>query len=97
MPESSGGTEFDWEALGEEWQRAFRWVEATIGGRLVAAHRQARWRPAWFLEVEREGERLPLYWRGDRGLEGRGPRRYRNCDSRRQRAQPRRGGAKPGY
>ena len=70
MPEPAGETDFDWEALGEEWQRAFRWVEATMGGRLVAAHRQARWRPAWFLEVERDGERLPLYWRGDRGLEG---------------------------
>lgn len=70
MPEPAAETDFDWGPLGEEWQRAFRWVEATIGGRLVAAHRQARWRPAWFLEVERDGERLPLYWRGDRGLEG---------------------------
>jgi len=67
---SNSDADFDLQALDAEWQQAFRWVEATTGGRVVAAHRQARWRPAWFLEVERGNERLPLYWRGDRGLEG---------------------------
>ena len=56
--------------LAPEWRRAFAWVEKTVGGRIVHARRQARWRPAWFLDVERDGEVLPLYWRGDRGLEG---------------------------
>jgi hypothetical protein len=56
--------------LSPEWRRAFAWAEATVGGRVVRAERQARWRPAWFLDVERDGEILPLYWRGDRGLEG---------------------------
>ncbi len=56
--------------LAPEWRRAFAWVEETVGGRVVRAERQARWRPAWFLDVERDGEILPLYWRGDRGLEG---------------------------
>ena len=56
--------------IGPEWRRAFAWVEQTLGGRVLRAERQARWRPAWFLDVERDGEILPLYWRGDRGLEG---------------------------
>jgi aminoglycoside phosphotransferase (APT) family kinase protein len=55
------------EALAEEWQRAFAWIEQTLGGRIVAFERQERWRPAWFLELERGRERLSLYFRGDRG------------------------------
>ncbi len=51
--------------LEPEWQRAFAWVEKTTGGKLVRAERQARWRPAWFLDVEKDGQILPLYWRGD--------------------------------
>ncbi len=52
-----------------DWSRAWTWVEATMGGPVVRAERQARWRPAWFLEVEGpEGAAVPLYWRGDRGL-----------------------------
>ena len=42
------------------------WVEANIGGRIVRAARQPRWRPVWFLDVERDGELLELYVRGDR-------------------------------
>ena len=38
-----------------EWQRAFAWVEATVGGRIVRAERQPRWRPAWNFDVERDG------------------------------------------
>jgi aminoglycoside phosphotransferase len=47
--------------LPPEWRRAFDRVEHLVGGRAVAAERQARWRPAWFLEVQRDGEI------GDRG------------------------------
>ena len=53
--------------LSPEWQRAFAWIEREIGGRVVRAQRQARWRPAWFLDLERDGETLPLYFRGQRG------------------------------
>jgi aminoglycoside phosphotransferase (APT) family kinase protein len=53
--------------LAPEWQRAFAWIERELGGKVVRAERQPRWRPAWFLDVEREGQRLPLYFRGDRG------------------------------
>jgi hypothetical protein len=58
----------DRSELSEEWQRAFDFVEAQVGGRVVAAERQARWRPAYFLDVEREGgEIVPVYFRGARG------------------------------
>lgn len=53
--------------LTPEWQRAFGEVETMIGGRVVAAEQHERWRPAYYLEVERDGEILPVYFRGDRG------------------------------
>ncbi len=53
--------------LSPEWQRAFSWIEAELGGRIVAARRQPRWRPAWFIDLERAGEIVPLYFRGQRG------------------------------
>ncbi len=52
-----------------EWGATFREIEGMIGGRLVSAERQERWRPAWFLELERDGERVPVYYRGDRGVD----------------------------
>jgi aminoglycoside phosphotransferase (APT) family kinase protein len=52
--------------LSERWQRAFRWIEHELGGKVVAARRQARWRPAWFIDLDRDGERVPLYFRGQR-------------------------------
>jgi len=56
-----------------EWQRAFARVEALVGGQVVASEKQERWRPAWFLEVERRsGERVAVYFRGDRGAEQHG-------------------------
>jgi len=43
-------------------------VEALVGGRVVAARSQERWRPAWFVDVERPGgETVGVYFRGDRG------------------------------
>jgi aminoglycoside phosphotransferase len=57
----------DAPGLAPEWRRAFAEVERLVGGRVVAAERQARWRPAWYLDVERGGERVPIYFRGDRG------------------------------
>lgn len=54
--------------VSETWQRAFEWIEASLGGKIVHAERQPRWRPAWFLDLQRDdGERLALYFRGDRG------------------------------
>ncbi|MGI9591770.1 MAG: phosphotransferase [Myxococcota bacterium] len=56
----------DRSALAADWQRGFAWAEKTVGGRLVRWQAQPRWRPAWFLDFERDGETLPLYWRGAR-------------------------------
>jgi len=53
--------------LEPEWQRAFDWVEREVGCRIRSFERQPRWRPAFFLETERDGAPLPLYLRGERG------------------------------
>ena len=48
-------------------------VELLVGGRVASARSQERWRPAWFVEVERpSGERVSVYFRGDRGVEQHG-------------------------
>jgi len=52
--------------LSPKWRGAFEWLEAQLGGRVVSVRRQPRWRPAWFIELDRGGERLSLYWRGRR-------------------------------
>ena len=51
-----------------EQEQICTWVEGQLGGRVVACERQPRWRPAYFLELEREGTRLSVYFRGDRGV-----------------------------
>jgi aminoglycoside phosphotransferase (APT) family kinase protein len=53
--------------VGPEWARAFGQVERLVGGRIVRAEKQPRWRPAFFLDVDRGGETAPVYLRGDRG------------------------------
>ncbi len=55
------------EALAPEWHAAFEWVERNVGGPIVRFERHPRWRPAWYLDVERAGEIVPIYFRGDRG------------------------------
>ncbi|HXK23419.1 MAG TPA: phosphotransferase [Myxococcota bacterium] len=46
--------------------RVFAWTEATLGGKIVSASRQPRWRPAWNLDLERHGRVLLLHFRGAR-------------------------------
>jgi hypothetical protein len=53
--------------VGPEWARAFAAVERLVGGKIVRAEKQPRWRPAFFLDVDRGGEIAPVYLRGDRG------------------------------
>jgi aminoglycoside phosphotransferase (APT) family kinase protein len=50
----------------EDFARITEWLERDLGGRVVHIERQARWRPAWWVELERDGETLPLYVRGAR-------------------------------
>ena len=50
-----------------EWKRAFQFVEETVGGRVVEARRQPRWRPAWFLTLTlASGGTARIYLRGAR-------------------------------
>ncbi|BBP58098.1 hypothetical protein PHLH4_16880 [Pseudomonas sp. St316] len=49
----------------EEKLRTF--VEGLLGGKVTAMQRLPRWRPAWNLELQREGETLQLHIRGERG------------------------------
>ncbi len=45
---------------------ASRIVEGAYGGTVVGIERQARWRPTWFVDVERDGVVTRLVLRGDR-------------------------------
>jgi aminoglycoside phosphotransferase (APT) family kinase protein len=54
--------------LNPQWQRAFDWVEQRLRGQVVRFARHPRWRPAYYLDVKRDDEVLPVYFRGDRGL-----------------------------
>lgn len=54
-------------SVSEVWQRAFAWIEKELRGKIVRGERQPCWRPAWFLDLERDGEVVPLYCRGERG------------------------------
>ncbi len=42
------------------------WVEGTLGGSVVDVARQPRWRPMWFVDVERDGNLEHLVVRGER-------------------------------
>ena len=70
---------FDRAKLAPEWQRAFAFAESKVGGRIVGAERQPRWRPAWFLDIERpNGTHVPIYLRGARGEAADGDDRLRH-------------------
>ncbi|NRA10165.1 MAG: phosphotransferase, partial [Myxococcales bacterium] len=53
--------------LSADWRLGFEWVEGELKGKVCNLQRQGRWRPAWYFDLERDGEILPLYFRGDRG------------------------------
>jgi aminoglycoside phosphotransferase (APT) family kinase protein len=44
-------------------------IERLMGGRVVELDRQPRWRKAWYGVVERDGQSLPIYVRGDKQLD----------------------------
>ncbi len=41
-------------------------IEELVGGKVVAMSRQLRWRPSWFVDVDKDGEIVKIYVRGDR-------------------------------
>jgi aminoglycoside phosphotransferase (APT) family kinase protein len=47
-------------------QRLSLRIEDLTQGRVISMERQGRHRPAWFVEVERDGQQLHIYVRGDR-------------------------------
>jgi aminoglycoside phosphotransferase (APT) family kinase protein len=51
---------------GQATEQVRAWLETELGGTVTGLRRQPRWRPVWFAEVERDGERLELVVRGDR-------------------------------
>ncbi|MHA7664776.1 phosphotransferase [Mycolicibacterium sp. HS_4_1] len=59
-------TEARWAGLEDPWPLLFEWVELHTGGRILDWTRQARWRPAWYLTVEIDGEVRHLYARCQR-------------------------------
>lgn len=52
--------------LAPEWRRAFAFIEESVGGRIVRHHRYPRWRPAFDVDVERDGKIIPVHFRGER-------------------------------
>jgi aminoglycoside phosphotransferase (APT) family kinase protein len=48
-------------------QKVRAWLERELGGTVVAFERQARWRPAWFADLSRDGAVESFYVRGSRG------------------------------
>jgi aminoglycoside phosphotransferase (APT) family kinase protein len=47
-------------------QNLINQLQTDLGGEVVAIRRQARWRPAWFVDLRRDGQLLELYVRGAR-------------------------------
>ena len=56
----------DLESMESRTKKVVAWIEENVGGRVTLVDPQARWRPVWFISVEREGEKLELCVRGDR-------------------------------
>ncbi|HLM18604.1 MAG TPA: phosphotransferase [Acidimicrobiia bacterium] len=50
----------------EDGARLAAWIEATVGGRVTRIDRVPRWRPAWDVDVDVDGQLLPLHARGER-------------------------------
>jgi aminoglycoside phosphotransferase (APT) family kinase protein len=44
-------------------------IERLVGGRIISLERQPRWRKAWYAAVERAGETVPIYVRGDKQID----------------------------
>lgn len=63
MSSTNGDPAYSDDALA----RIHRVVEEAVGGRIISSQRQVRWRPAWFVEVAKDGATETIHLRGDRG------------------------------
>jgi hypothetical protein len=54
------------EGDAHDFERITTWLESDLGGTVTRIERQARWRPAWWVDLERDDEQLALCVRGDR-------------------------------
>jgi aminoglycoside phosphotransferase (APT) family kinase protein len=51
----------------EESEEAIRrWFQKNLGAKVTRIERQGRWRPAWYVDAERDGKSLHCYVRGER-------------------------------
>lgn len=53
-------------AVSTDEQKLRACIEELTGGRVSSMRRQVRWRPAWFVDVERAHETLHIHVRADR-------------------------------
>ncbi len=53
-------------SIDPDTDKVVRWLEDRLGAKLLQIEKQARWRPVWFAELERDGEPLSICVRGDR-------------------------------
>lgn len=53
------------EASGDD-ARVIAWLEAELGGSVVSWQRQPRWRPMWFVDLDRDGTVQQVVVRGER-------------------------------
>ena len=42
------------------------WIESSVGGDVIRIERQGRWRPAWYVDLAKDGSTKNLYVRGER-------------------------------
>ncbi len=56
----------DDSGFGPDERRIVEWMTTHLGATVTGLRRQPRWRPVWFVDVDRDGERLELVVRGDR-------------------------------
>ena len=54
------------QQLDDQTQRVIDWLQNNLGGRVVEIWMQPRWRPVWFADLERGGEKLEICVRGQR-------------------------------
>src|SRR4051812_22277446 len=52
--------------MDDDGARLAAWIEHEVGGAVTRIDRMPRWRPAWDVDVEVDGQLVPLHARGER-------------------------------